>query len=387
MCSKLWAGLAWGFIAVTIPVATAETISGNFEGTVSSVAFFPQSVGVIVTSDAVYLSAGDVRHWRAVTWSAQSEAKGTLEFVGGSVNHLYFVERLDEERFLVAYDPSNGAQTIGRVPGGPCAFASDLVGLCASDGSLMVTVDGCRTWIASPPVLSGTETVTSLLWVSPSAVVAGGDGGTIAGFVVDSAGSVKPLWSAASAGRIIALAAAGGDIVWAYGMGVEAYDVRRGQKLATVVPDIQVEGIDASATHLYLWGYDGVSVWALDHAGARQLDKLNLPPVAGVVPEGDQGALIVTMDGGLVGWDAARGRAEPASIEVDNTALAAVQELEREKYPTKDEVQELVRRASGMPVDVQQQVFSKANEQEGLTPRARVEWAINELRRVTAQPK
>jgi len=379
--------LIWIF-ATTSCAETNETHEEKFRGPVFDVLFLKGSLGVCITSDAIYLSEGNLSKWKAIDLSTVGvdRVTATLRICGGSNECLYFLKYDDNRNSpdvgisLISYKEKAGPSVIRKVPQGPCSFFNDKLGCYASNSRLEITVDGGETWKMSEPVFKDTESATHIIWLSPQAIVVGGDQGTVAGISVSKNGGIGLSWHDVQINRIREMALGNDGIVWACGKKAIAYQAFDGKKLKVVKPKRQLEGMAATKKHLFLWGYTGIDIWELGDGDPKHIKAIEDPYIASVFPISDSVAAIIT-NGRILKWGEKEKGLVSVSLDLDISAL----KKQKTKGISPDELGEVMALAMKVPPDLRNKIFGEVNAIKELTPKQRAELLKERFRKALNQ--
>lgn len=390
MLRKYLPGVICCLILLLCTDARGKPGSDKFRGVIGNLIFLEKSTGVCTTSETIYYCEDNALKWKELSWPEDDGVnKGLMSCVGGTEKRLFFVEARGGQRFfLKCLEQAKPTRIIREIPQRLCSFASDLLGCFVAGSKLLVTSDGGETWQESKDLLGKGQLLTKVLWVSPATLIIGGDQGTVSALTLNRNGKLRSLWSKDCSSKIKFFALGDGKVVWVYGKDIVGYNILDGEVTSKISPDIQLEGLAASKEHIYLWGFNGVSIWQLNDREPVPLQRIDCAPVAHILAKGKGGALIISMDGTFLEWNSGSKDPRLASITVTHQPQVETKKAEDQKrYATKVEMREMVSWSQKVPFQVRQDIFAKANEKKELTPKERMKWAIAEFKKIAPKQK
>lgn len=370
------------FLSLFSQAIQAQENTPRFSGLLNNVAFLENGDKICLTSKAVYLIHKDRGRWTVLSKLSPQRID---RIIGGSKDKLYFVEAAEgvAHLFLKSYSTDGTIETVLRLRGAPYSFFSNTIGCSAEGSRLLVTVNKGAKWTESQPIFVDKEAILQLLWLSPYQLAVGGSKGTLALVSVDETGIVKPGWQRKQPAPVQSLAGGPGNTVWSLGRRLTAYDTTTGEIKREIVPDLPVEDFLASGEYLYLWGFEGVSVWHLKGAKTVHVKRIRNRPVAYVLPIEGHTAQVFTMAGEIFKWDIRNKELQPNQVVVETKKVQAVKKDEvSTEHASSDELRKMVQTSLELAFELRQKVFAAANEKKELTPKQRVQWTIQEFERL-----
>lgn len=394
-------------------VAQTRPIESPPLGVVDAVVVLCDGTPVIATDRAIYLAdKADFTKWTSL--EALPTERRFISIAGGTKDRVFFVARertpdkAGNSYSLWAWSNGKPISEVCRMPDSYCVFYDDTRGVHFPDrdiidlhGSIVLTLDGGRTWKTHKRVLPERERAVCALWLSKEKFLLGSTL-TLMLCEVSDAGTLKVLWSREGGGLALfrydakaffastQTAEVRGSLV------LQLSDIKTGQvrahlpgaagSAATIGDTVLLSSLHAiyydGPAWLKAWRYQDGEIKELGQTDDQLEDLVRVGnDVYGVTPDRRTVARIAPTPLKI----------SPVQIAADNSAALATiaardaareQEDLKRGLPTTEEVKEMVRLAAQIPIEVQVKVERRLREDKKMTRREKCLMRIEEYKRI-----
>jgi hypothetical protein len=343
---------------------------------------------ICVTPNAIFKSSvSNPKQWVEIqTNVSEVVPQGIIRPVGGDEISEFFTTQNDKGWFLIAINlKTNKAEIIKALGSGVAAFSSHNVGVIANRADLWLTTDSGKNWTIAASLPKRNESIVSLAWKNDTNLLVGGSDGSMQ-YLKRENGKFRRMWDVNISESVDQLTL-DDDYVWVGNTVLYHIKLASGKIDTKFKSNVALENIAVCPNSLLICNWSTISIWERDKntVDYKHVSNIQSPPIITAVPIEQSKSILFSADG------------QGQQLDLQTNKLFPF-EFTIRKEPTHPKKEDVTRASQQQLLDMvalskkvsrerREAILSEANKKNNLTPRQRVEWAIEQLKKSLEENK